>query len=158
MSRWEKWLSHLSTVVVSVSGIVYLWMKYFMTTDDPFALVNHPLQPSMMSVHVLAAPVLTFMLGLIVNSHARKKLASPARSNRVSGLVALSSFPVMVLSGYLLQISTNELLTKVSLGLHLVTSGAFALTYAVHLLISLRLMRNVPVVEKTRSHIRQQPA
>lgn len=141
MNRFETWMSHASTILVGLSGIVYLWMKYFMQTDDPFALVNHPLQPAMLSLHVLVAPVVTFVVGMVVNAHVRKKLASPSKSNRISGLAALFTFPAMVISGYLLQVSTNELLTKATLGVHLVSSGVFLLTYVIHQVVTLRIAR-----------------
>lgn len=158
MSRWESWVSHISTVIVTVSGVIYLWMEYFMKTDDPFALVNHPWQPTMLGIHVIAAPMLTFVLGLFINSHIRKKLASRIRSNRISGLAALFTFPAMIVSGYVLQISTSELLSKVSLVMHLTASGVFALTYLIHQVISIRLNRAVPDPVKSAPMADQQTA
>ena len=158
MNRWESWLSHLSTIIVTATGTIYFWMEYFMKTDDPFALVNHPWQPAMMSLHVIVAPVLTFVLGLTVNSHVRKKLASRIRSNRISGLAALVTFPGMVVSGYLLQVSTSDLLSKVSLVTHLITSAVFALTYIVHQVVSIRMARAAGVPSKRASLARQQTA
>jgi hypothetical protein len=141
MNRWETWLSHISTAVVAASGVIYLWMKYFMATDDPFALVNHPFQPAMLSLHILAAPVLTFVVGLIVRSHVRKKLSGGARSNRRSGLVAVITFPTMVVSGYALQAFSNPTLIKTTLVLHLVSSAVFAIGYVVHQIVSFMLSR-----------------
>jgi hypothetical protein len=157
MNRLEAWLSHISTIVVGLSGIAYLWMKYFMQTNDPFALVNHPLQPTMMTVHVVAAPVLTFVLGMVVATHARKKLASPTRSNRISGLGALFTFAPMVVSGYMLQVSTSEMLTSAALATHLVTSGIFVLTYVIHQVVSIRLARTAPAAKKS-TFVSQQTA
>jgi hypothetical protein len=151
MNRWETRISHLSTALVTASGVVYLWMKYFLVTDDPFAIVNHPWQPAMLSLHVLAAPVLTFVVGLIVSSHVRKKLAGGGRSNRRSGLIAVITFPTMVVSGYALQAFSNPTLTKAALILHLVSSAFFALGYVVHQIVSFALAR------RTRS-IRQEAA
>ena len=107
---------------------------------------------------MLAAPALTFVLGLMVNSHARKKLASPARANRLSGLAALLTFPAMVVSGYVLQISTSATLTRASLILHLASSGVFALTYVIHQVVSIRLSRTAAAPQKAASFVRQQTA
>ncbi len=139
MSPAERWLSHVSTIVVSLSGLIYLWMKYFMETDDPFSVVNHPLQPAMLSAHIVTAPVLVFVLGLMINSHIRKKLAVPSPYNRRSGLVSMVAFPAMVVSGYALQVVTNSTINKIALVSHLVASGLFLLTYIIHQLISVRL-------------------
>jgi hypothetical protein len=151
MNRWETWLSHLSTAVVTASGVIYLWMKYFMMTGDPFAIVNHPWQPAMLSLHVLAAPVLTFVVGLIVSSHVRKKLSGGGRSNRRSGLMAVITFPTMVVSGYALQAFTHPTLMKVALALHLVSSAIFALGYVVHQIVSVMLTKRARSSSRERS-------
>jgi thiamine biosynthesis lipoprotein len=139
MSRFETWLSHAATIVVTLSGVVYLWMKYFMESDDPFSVVNHPLQPAMLSIHIIAAPLLVFVLGLILNSHIRKKLSSPSSYNRRSGLISLVAFPAMVVSGYLLQVTANPTVSRIALILHLVSSGLFAFTYIVHQMFGMRI-------------------
>ena len=72
MSRWQAWSSHIVTMIVGASGLIYLWIKYFMRTDDPFSVVNHPLQPFLLDAHVLSAPLLVFLFGLMFESHIRK--------------------------------------------------------------------------------------
>ena len=141
MNRWHSWLSHIVTVIVGVSGIVYLWMKYFMATGDPFAIVNHPLQPMMLNLHVFAAPLLVFLFGVMFESHIQRKLKIGNTSNRRSGLAAAGTFGVMVVSGYLLQVSTVTALSRAALILHLVSSGIFLLSYAVHQVVNFRLWR-----------------
>ena len=141
MTRWETWLSHLSVGAVTASGVAYLWMKYFVENDDPFAVVNHPWQPAMLSLHNLVAPVVLFVLGLIVSSHVRKKLAGGSRANRRSGLIALVCFPLMAVSGYVLQISVREWIVQAALVLHLASSAVFVLGYLVHQTISVMLAR-----------------
>ncbi len=116
MRPWEIWLSHISTLLVTVSGVAYLWMKYFMETADPFAIVNHPWQSAMLSLHVLVAPALVFVVGLMVQSHIQKKLRSGTNSNRSSGLVSMVTMPVMIASGYMLQVVTAPLLASITLG------------------------------------------
>jgi thiamine biosynthesis lipoprotein len=145
MSRAEKLLSHLSTVVVTLSGLVYLWMKYFMETDDPFSVVNHPLQPAMLSIHIVAGPVLVFILGLMINSHIREKLSGKSSYNRRSGWISLIVFPLMVVSGYLLQVVTSSTLNRIALVVHLAASGLFAATYLLHQLIGVRVQTVVKV-------------
>ena len=141
MRPWEIWLSHISTLLVTVSGVAYLWMKYFMETADPFAIVNHPWQSAMLSLHVLVAPALVFVVGLMVQSHIQKKLRSGTNSNRSSGLVSMVTMPVMIASGYMLQVVTAPLLASITLGLHLVSSSIFVTTYLAHQVVSYRLAR-----------------
>jgi uncharacterized membrane protein YidH (DUF202 family) len=145
MKTWETWLSHISTIVVTVSGLAYLSMKYLMETDDPFAVVNHPWQSAMLSLHVLAAPVLVFVIGLIANSHIQKKLRSGVPTNRLTGISSMISLPLMIVSGYALQVVTATLLMQVMLGLHLVSSSVFAVTYVIHQIVTWRSSARKPV-------------
>src|SRR5262249_34490426 len=69
MTTLEKALVNLSSILVGLSGVVYAWMKYLMTTDDPYAVVNHPLQPWVLDLHLIAAPILVFSIGLIFMDH-----------------------------------------------------------------------------------------
>ena len=158
MKPWEIWLSHISTIVVTVSGTAYFWMKYAIETDDPFSIVNHPWQPAMLGLHVVAAPVLVFVVGMMVQSHIQKKLESGTRANRASGLVSMVTMPVMIVSGYMLQVVTSPLLANVALTLHLASSLVFALTYVAHQVISFRLSRKSASAERPSIFARKQVA
>ncbi len=76
MKRWERWSFNALNVVVAMTGIVYLFMKYLLSTDDPFSVVNHPWQSSMLSLHVVVAPALILVFGIVLRSHILKKLVS----------------------------------------------------------------------------------
>ncbi len=141
MSRWESWSFHILTGLVSVTGIVFFIMKYMMATEDPFALINHPLQPAMLDIHILAAPFLILVLGIMYSSHITEKLGTRNKANRRSGIAMLLSFLPMILSGYLLQVSTSAFLSKLTLAVHVVSGLAFAGTYAFHQWKSVRLWR-----------------
>ena len=151
MKRWEKWLFHISTIAVAVSGLMFFWMKYLMENDDPFSIVNHPWQSGMINVHVIVAPVLVFVTGLIVQSHIRKKLESGSRPNRSSGVVSIFTLPLMIVSGYLLQIVSSPLLAQIVLVLHMVSSSAFMVTYAAHQIGTFRIRKSA--VSTTRQSL-----
>ena len=139
MRPWEHRSFTVATAIVAVTGLVYLYMEFFMQTDDPFALVNHPWQPSMLGAHVIAAPVLVLFFGMLFRSHTLKKLASPLRSNRRTGWTSLISFGSMASSGYLLQIVTSPMLNDALVVIHIVTSLLFVAGYAIHLAIGWRI-------------------
>ncbi|HSL83715.1 MAG TPA: hypothetical protein VLF66_13150, partial [Thermoanaerobaculia bacterium] len=86
MKAWETWTVHLSTVLVAGTGVVYAAMRYLMEPTDPFAVVNHPLQPTVQHLHVLVAPLLVFGVGLIWREHVWKHFRNGVRSGRRSGL------------------------------------------------------------------------
>jgi hypothetical protein len=124
--------------IVATSGAAYFWMKYMLHTDDPLAVVNHPLQPSMLHLHVLAAPVFLFMVGVLFNSHVARRIGKTI-PNRRSGILALGTIAAMTVSGYALQVVTGAGLQRVWLVVHLGSGALFALAYVTHLAISVRL-------------------
>ena len=73
MNRWERWTFGLLTLGVLLSGGVYFWMKYLLVNDDPFSVVNHPWQSAMLAAHVLAAPGLLLMFGILVDGARPQK-------------------------------------------------------------------------------------
>lgn len=139
MRPWEHRSFNVATAVVTVTGLVYLNMKYFMKTDDPFAVVNHPWQPSMLAAHLIAAPLLVLMFGMLFRSHTLKKIASPVRANRRTGWTSLISFGAMALSGYLLQVVTSPTWLDALVAIHIATSLIFAVGYVIHLVIGWRI-------------------
>ena len=49
MTRFERWAIWSTSVATFVTGVIYLWMKYLVVSDDPLAVVNHPWQPAMLN-------------------------------------------------------------------------------------------------------------
>ncbi|MGH9870449.1 MAG: hypothetical protein ACREAA_20125 [Candidatus Polarisedimenticolia bacterium] len=140
MSRLEKVTTHTSTAIVALSGIVYGCMKYLMATDDPFAVVNHPLQPWMLDLHVLSAPVMLFALGLIAQQHILAQLARGAgRPGRTTGLIAISCLLPMVATGYLIQVFTHETARLICVVVHIGTGVIYTMMFLAHTVISRRL-------------------
>lgn len=139
MQRWEQCLFNLFHGVVAVTGLVYLTMKYAMTPIDPFAVINHPWQPVMLSLHVVAAPVFIAVFGMIFRSHTLSKLLSPRPDNRRSGWTALLSFSAMALSGYLLQVVSSPAWLTGLVWAHVSTSLIFVTGYGMHLVVGWRL-------------------
>jgi hypothetical protein len=132
MTRFERWMLLGSLALAGVSGGIYAWMKYLMATDDPYAVVNHPLQPLMLKVHIVTAPLLVFAIGLVFMQHVYRQWRSGRPAGRTSGLVTgLVAFP-MILSGYLIQTVTSEALLKWLVVVHLVTGAAYLVGFTVH--------------------------
>jgi hypothetical protein len=133
MNRLQAVYLHSCVALVAVSGIVFAWMKYAMKGSDELAVVNHPLQPWMLAAHVLAAPLLLFGLGSIAGTHIWRGFREKRGPNRGSGKAAMWMIVPMVLSGYLIQVSTADAMRKGAAVSHWATSAIFVLAYAVHL-------------------------
>jgi hypothetical protein len=138
---WERWTFGVLSLVVALTGFAYFAMKYLMVSEDPFALVNHPWQPAMVSLHVLASPPLILMFGIILNSHIMRKLRVPKDANRRSGMVSLITFGAMVASGYLLQVVTHDVGLQALVVIHVASGMVFSAAYVAHLIIGVRIAR-----------------
>ncbi len=146
MTPWERWSFNILHAVVAATGVAYFTMKYAMAAGDPFAVINHPWQPAMLAVHLVAAPVLIAVFGMLFRSHTIRKLLSSSQANRRTGWTSLISFAAMALSGYLLQVSADPTLRTVLIWTHIATSTLFVLGYGVHLVIGWRVA-SIPVGE-----------
>ncbi|HEY0159411.1 MAG TPA: hypothetical protein VGF28_19145 [Thermoanaerobaculia bacterium] len=135
MSRIQLVWLHLSVALTTITGVVFAAMKYFMTGDDEFAVVNHPMQPYMLAAHVVVAPVVLFLLGWTFSNHMLPKYRFGDGSNKKTGVAQMALIVPMALSAYLLQVSTNETMREVMAAAHWITSGVFVVAYVVHLLL-----------------------
>lgn len=127
--------------VVAVTGFCYLYMEYFLTIDDPFAIVNHPWQPLVMAAHIVAAPVFVVFFGMILRSHTLPKIRRRERIHRRTGWTSLVSFSVMALSGYLLQVAVSPVLIATWSWTHIITGILFVAAYGVHFVLGWRIGR-----------------
>ncbi len=134
MSRLEKWSFTVASLTVGLSGIAYWYLAYGLVNDDPFSVINHPLQPVALDIHVLAAPVMLFLAGILFRSHVVGKLSSGCRPRRTSGLWLIAVFVLMGGSGYLLQVVVSDWLRNAVFYVHLITGLVFLPLYLGHFL------------------------
>jgi len=139
ISRFEKILLNLAMFLTAATGLLYAWMKYLMRSNDPYSVVNHPWQPSLLSTHVLVAPLLLFGIGLITREHIIGRLRDPsARKGRRTGVFATLTLAPMVISGYLIQVLTSDGARKATALLHLFCGIFFLLPYGLHVFVARR--------------------
>ena len=134
MTRAQVITLHIAAALTAITGAVFAFMKYAMESDDPFAVVNHPLQPFMLSAHVVVAPLLVFAFGWIFGNHIAPGYANSNVPKRKSGLFNATIILPMIASGYLLQIATADATRKAMAIAHWVSSAFFVIAYVVHLL------------------------
>ncbi|MBI4161247.1 MAG: hypothetical protein HY509_02235 [Acidobacteria bacterium] len=138
MSGFERWLLHLGTVWLGASGLGFAIMKYLLEPIDPYAMVNHPLQPWALAVHVLAAPITLFAVGIILKEHVWAEFRRQVPRHRPSGALALAALAACALSGYLLQTTTREGLRLLLVWVHLSAGGLFLAGYLAHFVLGRR--------------------
>jgi hypothetical protein len=137
MTRFERWTVWVSSVTTVVTGVVYLWLKYVLVSEDPFAVVNSPWQAPVLKLHIVAAPTLVFAFGLVAVRHVWRHLRNRVAEGRLSGLTGVAALVPMIATGYLIQAVTDEgwlralawshiglgLLYAVAMAFHQVTAG-----------------------------------
>ena len=137
VKRWQRTTFNVLSALVAATGILYFWMNDLLVSDDPLAVVNHPLQPVMLDLHILAAPLLLVIFGTVFQTHVTAKLSARTPLSR-SGLTSLITFAVMAWSGYVLQVVVNERLHLMCRWLHIGSGLVFAVSYSVHFVTGFR--------------------
>jgi hypothetical protein len=132
MNRLERWSVVAGSFLVTVTGLVFLWMKYLLRSDDPFAVINHPWQPAVLKLHILTAPVLVFGLGLIAVRHVLAHWLAGVPHARRSGIAAAVTVLPMILSGYLVQAITDARWLSVTSWVHVATGVVYGGAFAAH--------------------------
>src|SRR5262249_51257482 len=69
----NAWMALMTT-----TGATFAARKYWMKGADPFAVVNHPWQPHVLSAHVLLGPLAVFAFGWTFASHILPALSKGA--------------------------------------------------------------------------------
>lgn len=146
MNRSELIAVHAANLLVIGTGIIYAVMRYLLEPVDEWAVVNHPWQPHLQHLHVLAAPALVFAVGLIWSSHVVTKLRNGRRA-RWSGLILVAGFAPMAVSGYAIQVTIGESWRAAWIVIHLVSSGMWIIAFVFHLVRTLIARRREPVGE-----------
>ncbi len=132
MTRGESRFLRAMHGAVAITGLLWAWMLWGLSPADPYAVVNHPWQPSVHAAHVLAAPALVLAIGLIWRNHAWARIRSHFRPRRRSGVTLAILFLPMAASGYLLQTAVSERLRTLWLALHLASSALWLAAWIVH--------------------------
>ena len=143
MSSWEKRLFQALLAVVTLSGVVYLVTRYAIENNDPFSVVNHPLEPIAFDLHILLAPFLMFSAGVLMRSHAWERFRAGKSARRLSGIVSVGLFLAMAVSGYWLEVTSRPMLADALRVLHIVLGIGFVGTYLGHVVCGFK--RRKPV-------------
>ncbi len=132
MTKLEKYLVWGSSAVVTATGLVYAWMKYLMLPADPFAVVNHPLQPLVLKLHIVTAPVFVFAIGMIAMRHIWPHFRNGLARARRSGVSSMLLILPMIVSGYALQAISAVSWLRIVGYVHLALGIVFALAALGH--------------------------
>jgi len=141
MRPWERRSFTAFHIVVAGTGFGYLFLKYMGNNDSPFDLIQHPWQTPLMAIHIMAAAGFAVLFGILLRSHILPRLRRSRPENRVTGLIAFSSFITMALSGYLLQVSSSPSAVQIWMWTHIITGCLFVVIYTLHLVFGKRIIK-----------------
>ena len=133
MKPVEKYLFLAANLLVGGTGLVYGWFRYFVTSDDPYAVVSHPAQPLWQHLHIWTAPLLVFAFGHFFYQHALLYWQAGTRPGRRSGLLMLGLAVPMIASGYFLQTAVDESWRQAWIIIHVATSLLWLVGVLAHL-------------------------
>ena len=132
MTRFERWSIWSSAVATGLTGLGFFWAKYLVDSSELWAVVNHPLEPWLLKIHIVVAPVFVFAVGLITTRHILVHIRTRVSQGRRSGMAMVWLMIPMVGSGYLIQVvSATGWLTWIAL-VHIVTGTVFLLAIVAH--------------------------
>ncbi|MBK8794661.1 MAG: hypothetical protein IPN59_16440 [Holophaga sp.] len=155
MSAWERWSLHLAALITALSGLTYGWTRYFGQHLGEFGPEPHPLQGLFQHAHVLAGPVLLFLLGMTLKGHAFPAVSVGKTKGRKAGLGLIAILAPMVLSGYALQVCVDPRWRTAFAWIHGPLALLFLLAYFAHLFTTRRrALRTRPaeVMMEFRTH------
>jgi hypothetical protein len=132
MKRWEAWTNHLGWSLTALSGLVYGAVKYFLVSPDADSRLSRPWQPTVLAVHVIAAPVAVFGIGLLFRRHALARISRGEREGRRTGVWMTWLAVPVALSGYVLQALIGDAARRWTGWLHAGVGLLFAAAYAAH--------------------------
>ena len=135
MTSLEKRLFIAANALVGGTGVVYGWLRYFVRSDDPYAVVNHPAQPLWQNLHIWLAPLLVIAFGHFFYHHALAYWKAQVKPGRRSGLLMLGLALPMIFSGYLLQTAVDEMWRQAWIIIHVAASLLWLAGVGLHLFV-----------------------
>ena len=125
MTRFERWTVWSSAAATAITGFAFFWAKYLVQPAEPWAVVNHPLEPWFLKTHIVFSPVFVFAIGLIVMRHIVPHIRQKVRDGRRSGFVMVWTLIPMAIIGYLIKVATSPGWIRGFVVLHVGTSVLF---------------------------------
>lgn len=133
MKKSEKNIFLIINAITILIGVFYAITIYFLKPQNPWDVINHPSQTYLQDAHIVFSPFLVFALGYIWHCHIKPKIEMRELFKRKSGYILIYTFIGMVISGYLIQVSTQETVRNLVIALHLLTSGVWIVFLLFHL-------------------------
>ena len=119
------------SVIVIISGFLWLYFDFFIRVETEFSLQVHPLQNTFLILHGSSSIIFLIALGSVLPVHIFK--AWKTKNNRLSGGFFLLLFTILILTGIGLFYSAVEDNRRILSVLHWVIGILFPIFFVIHI-------------------------
>ncbi len=109
MTKFERRVFILSNFTISTIGAGYLILKYLFGVETEYGQRPHVLTGDLLHLHIITVPLLVLSIGYLYGRHIYPKLKKNNPKRKKSGVFIILLFIFMTASGYILQVSTENI-------------------------------------------------
>tara|TARA_B100000003_G_scaffold157226_1_gene142704 strand:+ start:36 stop:461 length:426 start_codon:yes stop_codon:yes gene_type:complete len=131
LSKVHEYIIYLISVIVVISGFLWLYFDFFIRVETEFSLQVHPLQNTFLILHGSSSIIFLIALGSVLPVHIFK--AWKTKNNRLSGGFFLLLFTILILTGIGLFYSAVEDNRRILSVLHWVIGILFPIFFVIHI-------------------------
>jgi hypothetical protein len=136
LPAWQERGVYASTALLLVSGVLWLWLHFFMRVAGEFGERPNPFEHVCLQVHGGVAMLMLLVAGSVFPLHMRR--AWQVRKNTISGLAVTGLLALLIVSAYALYYletrSTHDWISAV----HWIAGLLFVLVLGAHALLGKR--------------------
>lgn len=131
LSKIHEYIIYLISVIVIISGFLWLYFDFFVRVETEFSLQVHPMQNIFLILHGSSSIIFLILLGTVLPMHVYK--AWKTKNNRLSGGFFLLLFTILILTGIGLFYSGVEYNRRLLSVLHWVIGILFPIFFVIHI-------------------------
>jgi len=141
LSHRHRAVLYLSTLALLVTGAAWAWLHYFHRVEGEFGPEFSPVEPWLLKAHGAAAMISLLVIGSLLTVHVKR--GWQAGLNRRSGTGLLTTFGVLIATGYGLYYLSDEKLRGLTSNIHLWIGLALTLLLIAHIVLGHRTRRDL---------------
>lgn len=131
LSKIHEYIIYLISVIVTISGFVWLYFDFFVRVETEYSLQVHPMQNIFLIMHGTSSLIFLILLGSVLPIHVLK--AWKIKNNRLSGGFFLLLFTILILTGIGLFYSAVEDNRRILSIMHWIIGILFPIFFVIHI-------------------------
>ena len=131
LSKIHEYIIYLISVIVTISGFVWLYFDFFVRVETEYSLQVHPMQNIFLIMHGTSSLIFLILLGSVLPNHVLK--AWKIKNNRLSGGFFLLLFTILILTGIGLFYSAVEDNRRILSIMHWIIGILFPIFFVIHI-------------------------